>query len=133
MKSIKITEPLFRTCLEIIITDEDLEVDRYLNNYGYKAERTHEDSQGNTYRLRFSNSSSNHTLIRLREKSMPTLVHELIHHAMITFMDKSINVNQDDDELLCYFVEYFMVKLLPWWNKEETKKSPPKQALKEKK
>lgn len=118
----KIKDPVYRTLLEVLIIPEDNEVDRYLNNYDYKGERTHVDSQANTYRLRYSTSSSNHTLIRLREKSIPQLVHELIHHAMITFMDKDIHISESEDEVLCYHVEYYLTEVLKNWDKAKGKK-----------
>lgn len=115
MKSVKVIDKMYRTCLEVLIEPSDKEIDRYLDQYDYKGERTHYDAQANTYRLRYTNSSSNHTLIRLREKSIPQLTHELIHHAMITFMDKDVHITESEDEVLCYHVEMHMIEILKAW------------------
>jgi hypothetical protein len=121
MKSIQITEPIYRVCLEIIVTKDDREVDKYLDDYGYTGERTHTDALANTYRLRYSNSSSNHTVIRLKDKSIPQLVHELIHHAMITFMDKDIHISETEDEVLCYYVEFWVSEVMKKWYPKKKK------------
>jgi hypothetical protein len=113
----KVKDPIYRTMLEVLIIPDDDDVDRYLNKYDYRGEKMHSDSQANTYRLRYSNSSSNYTLIRLRVKSIPQLVHELIHHAMITFMDKGIHISEEEDEVLCYHVEYYLQEVLKQWDK----------------
>jgi hypothetical protein len=112
-----VEDKMFRTILEVIIEPDDAAVDKYLDSFGYTGERTHSDSAANTYRLRFSNSSSNHTLIRLREKSVLHLAHELIHHAMITFLDKGIHVSEEEDEMLCYHVGMHMREVLAQWAK----------------
>ncbi len=111
MRSVKVIDKMYRTCLEVIIEPNDKAIDKYLDQYDYKGERTHSDSQANTYRLRYSNSSSNHTMIRLKSKSIPELTHELIHHAMITFADKDIDISNTNDEALCYHVEMHMIEI----------------------
>ena len=122
MKPVKVMDKMFRTCLEVIIEPDDKAVDKYLDECGYTGERNHSDALASTYRLRYSNSSSNHTMIRLREKSLPQLAHELIHYATITMQDKGIEVTAENDEMICYHVEMHMQEILDKWAKQEKSK-----------
>lgn len=131
LKTFRLDDPVYKTSLEILVGSHD-DLKWYLEFYGIENEFNIGAEDGRLIRVEVGDSkkspTSNMTLIWLKDRHIPTLVHELLHHLVLTFHEKYIPMNWDNTEVMSYYMEYLTEQVLDEWNKPKNKKTSLKKS-----
>lgn len=122
MSSIELSnlrEDVFGMCLTVLVGEPE-EYTKWLDDVGFKGGRLAPESRKAIWQdLRPSNMEDGETdseFIWLRSKDLGSLAHELIHLTTKMFHDKDIPIGHENDEVLCYYVEYWFNRINQAWN-----------------
>lgn len=109
---------VYRTALELMVSPDPSEVDKWLDMIGFTGER-HEHASRNAmyYRIKpdENRDKENCTFIWLREKHIPSLAHELTHFIFGEFEEKGIPLSAENDEVFAYYMEFWLNMVLDEW------------------
>lgn len=115
---IQLFDKVYRNSLTLLLTADPLEVDKYLDDIGFAGDRLdHATKQAAYYRIRpeENHQDNNGNLIWMRSKNIPCLVHELSHFIIQEFDDKTIPITLENDEVFCYYVEFWTNEVIESW------------------
>lgn len=111
-------EDVYGVCLTVLV-GSPTSYTEWLDDVGYKGDRLEPASRKAIYQeLRPHDMADGETsaeFIWLRHKDLPSLAHELIHLTTHLFNEKAIPISYDNDETLCYYVEYWLTRISQEW------------------
>lgn len=114
-------EDVYGICLTVLV-GSPASYSEWLDDVGYKGDRLNPEVNKAIYQeLRpndMKDGETNAEFIWLREKDLPSLAHELIHLTTHLFHEKSIPISYDNDETLCYYVEYWLNRISQAWGSD---------------
>lgn len=120
-------EDVYGVCLTVLV-GSPASYTEWLDDVGYKGDRLSPDVNKAIYQeLRPQYMEDGVTaaeFIWLRSKELPTLAHELIHLTTHLFHEKAIPISYDNDETLCYYVEYWLNRISQAWVTTAAKSDP---------
>lgn len=115
-KHIKIEEPVFRSCVDIIIGYTFDEARKWIHARQHESEPLIDDfhrfSDGVSFTIK-GKAGRNHQILWFpNTKSISVLVHECTHLVMRILTNKQIPIREDNDEVFCYLLEYYIREIL---------------------
>lgn len=117
-REIKITDPVFKTCISVIIGPASA-LNEYLDYWGIEGREVSPSVDGRMIKVDPGDSErspdSNMTIIWLKKRDIPTLVHEVLHHIVKTFDEKNIPMSWDNTEVMSYYAEYLVGEIIKAW------------------
>lgn len=117
-------DEVYRVYVVFLICSEEDAI-KFCRGYGLKDVESLNFAGSSGYTIVFDedtcDSDSRATLVWLRKRHLPCLVHELAHLTMITFGQKDIPIRAENQETFAYYIEHWVKRITEVWRIPRTK------------
>ncbi len=105
----QIYDEIYRQNIYIFLGWDFVDVNKYLKHrFKLMDEVPFSPKDGTTFEFEYQDIKM--MGVWLKDKSLPTLVHELFHAVCFTFRNKGIILDDNSDEAFAYYLEYLVTK-----------------------
>ena len=115
-KHLKITEPVFRSCVDVIIGYNFDEARKWIQARQHKDDPPIDDfhrfSDGVSFTIKSETGREHEILWFPSTKNIGVLVHETAHLTFRILTKKQIPIREENDEVFCYLQEYYFREIL---------------------
>lgn len=118
VKEIHLFDKVYRNALTLFLADDPAEVDKFLDDIGFKGDRIiHKNHQAAYYRIRLDENEAGNdgSMLWMKVKDIPCLVHELSHFIFQEFTEKAVPLTLENDEAFAYYLEFWTNEVMEAW------------------
>lgn len=111
-------------------------LDEYEEDYGTsdikrRIDKLMDDKWTRGFCVKLTNGESVIYVPNINMKNIPTMAHEIVHSCVNLLNEIGVDISRDNDEVLCYMVEYALDQGMTWIDSVDDKDNGIEEVIKE--